>query len=394
MKKTGGICLLCFCLLASNGSWSPAYAQKNFPKWLKSLTSFHKPVKLPPVKFPQLYRLLAKASLPAKAFSSHPTAHMGMLFAPITQPVSTRPLQPAPKAIQRAVFTLQAVPGAKGKGSAFAVLIDGEMWGVTARHVLDDIGRAPYLSIPDQKGKEFFFQVNSVREGNIHGADIAVFRIPPQVQPRLTPLVPDYRLPAARSSVQSAGFSHGNFGWFPRIQVFFSSTHRILTRYQDSPIRSGYCGSPLLSNGKVVGVFAGVITSETARKSAWYSALFPHLSVQINSFNYAIPITWVRKIIKQSTQPQGTVLKFKGRPIGVLHPDENIRAIEQIRNDRHVKSIPAYPFMDYKRLEHFFDIQPHDVFRIIIRQGDRSSQKRRTYWYELHMDTHQVLVRQ
>ena len=38
--------------------------------------------------------------------------------------------------------------------------------------------------------------------------------------------------------------------------------------------------------------------------------------------------------------------------------------------------------MDYNHLERFLDVGPEDVIRVVVQQGDRSSSKRRTFWYE------------
>ncbi len=387
--------LLCAGLLASNGSWTPACAQKNFQKFLQKIATIKQlPARISGGTWTRLNQKFLAASAAAGLAHKHTLAVASPLFIQPTTPASPRPLRPAPLFIRRAVFTLQASPSSHGKGSAFAINLDGKIWGVTARHVLDDIGRSPYMTVHTPQGKPVQFQVNSVREGNIHGADVALFEIPSQALPYLTPLLPEYDLPSLSASLQSAGFSHGNFGWFPQIQVFFASTHRILTRYQDYPIRSGYCGSPLLYNGKVIGVFTGVVTTETAQNSAWYSLVARHFASPINSFNQAVPITWVRKIANANTHPQGTRLKLWGHPIGFLYPDENIHAIQQVRNGRLFKTVPAYPFMDYNHLERFFDLKPHDIFRVVVHQGDLSSVKRRVYWYELNMDSKQVVIRE
>ncbi len=399
MKKGFRIGLLCVLLLASNGSWTPACAQKNFQKFLKSLTTT--PFKKAPAKkftwpfVKPTTRAALKATILTNRARQHALSAAAPLFATLPEERhSLRPLRPAPLVIRHGVFTLQATPTSHGKGSAFAIQIDGQVWGVTARHVLDDIGRSPYMSVLDKHGKPLLFQVNSAREGNIHGADIAIFPLPKEALPYVIPFQPEYTLPEVKSSIQSAGFSHGNFGWFPRIQVLFSSGHRILTRYQDSPIRSGYCGSPLLHNGKVIGVFTGVVTADNAKTSAWYLLVAQHFTGGITSFNHAVPVEWVRQLVQAPQKEPGVPLKLWGQTLGVLRPDENVHAIQQIRNDRLIQVTTAYPFMNYNHLENFFELKPGDVFRVIIHQGDRSSVKRRVYYYELHTDSKQVLIRE
>lgn len=317
-------------------------------------------------------------------------ASVAPLLTPRVPHISPRPLLPPPPNIKKAVFTLQHSPQSHGKGSAFAVNIDGEIWGVTARHVLDDIGRSPFMAIPGEDGAPQFFQVFSAREGNVHGADIAIFRIPPAALKQLVPLEPDYTLPAAQAQVQSAGFSHGNFGWFARIGILFSSEHRILARYEDFPVRNGYCGSPLLKNGKAVGVFVGMILPETIQAADWLKWLSENKRVTINPFNQIVPIAWIRVLASQAKDPSltgGVPLKLLGKTLGILHADENIHSIQQLRNGRLIKTIYSYPFLDYAHLERFLNVGPDDTIRIVVQQGDRSSIKRSTRWYEWNISS-------
>ncbi len=391
MKHCFYLFLCSFFLVAAGGWGQPAYAQKQLDKILQKLSSLEeKSVRSSWGRWlVKPSTTLIKASV--AGLSRHRAlAAVSPLFSQELPSTGPRPLLPAPTTIRKGVFTLQETPKTHGKGSAFAVMIDGTAWGVTARHVLDDIGRSPVLSVTDEQGKEKFFQVYSLREGNVHGADIALFRIPQEALAYIHPFEPDYTLPKAHSSIQSAGFSHGFFSWFPKIDVLFASDHRILTNYQDYPIRNGYCGSPLLRNGKVIGVFTGVVTPETAQKSAWYPMISPTGSITISPFNHAVPVEWVRILVRQQPSSGGITLRFAGETLGLLHPDENIHSIQQLREDRLHKTFSAYPFMDYAHLERFFEIEPGDIFRIIIHKGDRSSSKRSRYWYEWNSQTHTV----
>lgn len=378
-----------FCLLAAllcGGLLSPAaHAQKNLQQLLKNLL----PAKASQQSVEQMVRQSSRQALEAVAFSKISNDKGVQSAAPLFTPnfaLSTlRPLKPAPVNVRRSVFTLQYSPDSHGKGSAFAVEIDGEIWGVTARHVLDDIGRAPYISINNKRGKPIFVPVYSVREGNVHGADIAIFRIPSKLLLYITPLQPDYDLPPANTVAQSGGFSHGIFGWFNHVDVLFSSAHRILARYQDFPVRSGYCGSPFLVDGKVVGVFAGITPHDTSKTASWNTLFNGVFNTPINDFSQIVPIAWVRRLVKEARHekgPAGASLKLLGNTLGLLHADEYVQSIQQLRNGRLLKTLDAYPFMDYNHLERFLDIGPEDVIRVIVQQGDRSSSKRRTFWYE------------
>lgn len=377
-----------FCLLAAClcfGICPAAHAQKNLQQLLKKLL----PSKAAHHSVEQIIRQASRHSLEAIAFSK--ISNIGAvqsaapLFAPSFSLNALRPLKPAPVNVRRAVFTLQYSPNSHGKGSAFAVEIDGEMWGVTARHVLDDIGRAPYISVTNGQGKPVFAQVNSVREGNVHGADIAIFRIPSKLLLYITPLQPNYDLPPAHTIAQSSGFSHGIFSWFNHVEVLFSSTHRILARYQDFPVRSGYCGSPFLVDGKAAGVFAGITSGDTAKTASWNTLVSRNFNRPINDFSQIVPIAWVRHLVQENRHgrgPHGTPLKLLGHTLGILHPNEQVQSIQQLRGGRLFKTVDAYPFMDYNHLERFLDIGPEDVIRVVVQQGDRSSSNRRIFWYE------------
>lgn len=370
-------------LLAANGNWSPVYAQKSIKKFFQKISPLSKGyVSLPGYAIIRQVLAASRANLAAK----QPLAEIAPLFAPYSAVNTPRPLTPAPENIKRAVFTLQSSPKSHGKGSAFAMNIDGEIWGITARHLLDDIGLAPFMAVQDTDGNIRLFQVHIWRQGNVHGADIAAFAIPPAALPYITPLKADYRLPASNSVIQSAGFSSGHFGWFNHIGVLFSSNYRILTRHQDFPVRSGYCGSPLLNNGKVIGVFAGVTPAETAKNSHWYSQIFSSFPVEITSFNLAVPVAWVKELVQQSKDQAGISLVFDGHPLGLLRPDETIESLQVLRNGRLLKQMSPYPFMDYTHLERFLEWNPQeDTFRLLIQRGDRSSPKRYTYGYEWNL---------
>lgn len=382
--KAVKVCLLT--ALLCGGLLSPAaHAQKNLQQLLKKLL----PAKGAQQSVEKKLLYPNRTSLEAVAFSKTSNYHGFLTAAPLFAPnfaLSTlRPLKPAPVQVRRAVFTLQYSPDSYGKGSAFAVEIDGEAWGVTARHVLDDIGRSPYISINNKRGKPIFVPVSSVREGNVHGADIAIFRIPSKLLLYITPLQPDYDLPPANTVAQSGGFSHGIFGWFNHVEVLFSSTHRILARYQDFPVRSGYCGSPFLVDGKVVGVFAGITPRSAAKTASWNNLFNGVFDTPINDFSQIVPIAWVRSLVKEARHengPAGTPLKLLGNTLGILHADEYVQSIQQLRGGRLLKTLDAYPFMDYNHLERFLDVGPEDVIRVVVQQGDRSSSKRRTFWYE------------
>ena len=376
--------LACACFLTG-----PAFAQGKLPGVFKDFKITHalRARWFNKVRFQVNNRLL---TVPTRSQAANTLARRlitPLLRTSVLAPAEPRPLLPAPKNIRQAVFTLQHSPQTHGKGSAFAVTINGKMWGVTAKHVLNDIGREPYIELFDENGKPFYTQITTLKEGHLRGADIAIFKIPEELGKYIVPLEPDEKLPSPRHPAQSAGFSHGNFAWFTKIDVLFSSTHRILARYQDFPVLNGYCGSPLLVNGKAAGVFVGIVGNTNTQRAAW-RALLDHKP--INDFNQIVPIQWVRRLAEQAEtpgQPVGTLVRVLGRPITHLTPDEAVLQIEQFRNGRVWKQIPAYPFMDYLHLERFFDIEANDKIRVVIQKNGQPGTRPAELRYDLDITT-------
>lgn len=368
---------------------APASAQSKLPGFFKDLKITHalRARWFNKVKFQLNNRLITVA---ARSHSSNMLATR--LTAPLIQntpvlPAKPRPLSPAPHFVRQAVFTLQHSPKTHGKGSAFAIRINGQVWGVTAKHILNDIGREPYIELFDENGKPFYTQIFTVREGHLRGADIAIFKIPPQLNNYIVPLEADEKLPSPAYAVQSAGFSRGNFAWFNKVDVLFSSPHRILARYQDFPVLNGYCGSPLLVNGKAVGVFVGIVGNTNTQSAEWRKLLD---NKPINDFNQIVPIQWVRRLVEQVNHPQqatGTLIRILGRPITHLTPDDAVIKIQQFRKGRLYKQISAYPFMDYLHLERFFDVEAHDKIRVIIHKGSNAGAHPAERWYDLDLST-------
>lgn len=294
---------------------------------------------------------------------------------------------PVPATIRSSVFTVQATPESHHKGSAFAVNIDGRVWGVTARHVMDDINHTPYMTFPGENGVPVTLEAKPSKEGSVAGADLALFEIPPQALPYLRPLELEDELPAAHSVLSSSGFARGNFLSQPAREVLFASRHRILTKYvQSNAPMNGYCGAPLLQNGKVAGVHIGSLLADKAQSADWFSGTLSQFNAKAHDLSIAVPAFWLRALARQASgaySPQeGIPLVFNGLQIMRLQPTDTIGFIMQLRNGRVVKTLPRYPFMDFAHLETFFDVHPGDSFRLEIQSGSRIYPARRTYWYE------------
>lgn len=324
-------------------------------------------------------------------------------FQRISPLVKRTTVQPAisgpgviPATIRRSVFTVQSTPQSKHKGSAFAVNIDGRIWGVTARHVRDDIGFSPYMTFPGPDGTTLAFPIEPVKEGSVGGADVSLFSIPPEAQELLLPLELADELPSAHDILASSGFAHGNFLSQPDREVLFASQHRILTRYVSfNAQESGYCGSPLMLNGKVAGVHVGSLMGDKHQTAAWFNGTLGQFNAPAQDVSLAVPSFWLRHLAKQAqrqyTRQDGVPLVFNGRQIEVLAPGESINFIMQLRDGRVIKNLPRYPFMDFEHLENFFDILPGDSFRMEITRKDAYSSLH-IHWYEWDLQSETIRI--
>lgn len=295
---------------------------------------------------------------------------------------------PVPPSIRSTVFTVQSTPQSKHKGSAFAVNIDGHVWGVTARHVMDDIGHTPFMTFPGPDGKDVILPAVPSKEGSAAGADVALFEIPPQALEYLVPLELAEDLPGVYSTLSSFGFAHGNFLAQPVRKVLFASDYRILTEYVSFNSQgNGYCGSPLLLDGKVAGVHIGSLSAQKHSSASWFANTLGTFNAPVHDLSIAVPAHWLRQLAQQAqgNAAQGTALVFNGLEISRLLPGEHIRFIMQLRDGKRLWELPLYPFMDYSHLENFFDVRPGDVFRMEVSKTNPNLPGRRTVWYEWDM---------
>lgn len=303
-----------------------------------------------------------------------------------TLPLRTPTPLVVPSTIRHSVFTVQATPLSKHKGSAFAINIDGRVWGVTARHVMDDIDHTPYMTFLGENNEPVTLLATPSKEGSAAGADVALFEIPPQALPYLQPLELEEELPATHQVLFSSGFAHGNFLSQPAREVLFASEHRILTKYVSfNSQESGYCGSPLMRNGKVAGIHVGSMLEEQLQTAEWYKGTVGQFDEKMHNISLAVPANWLRRLARQAegvyTPQEGVPLVFNGLPIMHLQPTDSIGFIMQLRGGRVIKKLSRYPFMDFTHLENFFNVLPGDMFRMEV-MSKNYAPKIQTYWYE------------
>ena len=177
-----------------------------------------------------------------------------------------------PEPFQRAVFQVQKSPMSHSTASAFAVEFEDEWWGVTAAHVINNIQADPYMRVKNHYGKELFFPIEQWHSANRNGSDVAVFKIPYEAKPFIQVL------PVAKTPAKAGTASHilsfvKRGPLFAQEEVLFSGPYRLLLRDETHREMTGFCGSPVLVDGKVVGLNVGFYTQHDLQLVSWNQLL-------------------------------------------------------------------------------------------------------------------------
>ena len=102
---------------------------------------------------------------------------------------------------RKKVFEVQIATDGRHTASAFALNIQGRVWGVTAAHVMHNISSNPFIKI--KKGTETILApIPSWHIGNKIGNDVAIFEIPQEILPHIEVLSPSKQalLPATHEA--------------------------------------------------------------------------------------------------------------------------------------------------------------------------------------------------
>lgn len=295
-----------------------------------------------------------------------------------------------PDKFKHAVFEIQKSEDSRHTASAFALWVDGQVWGVAAGHVMQKIRYNPYakLKLDD---KTIVAQIPSYKIGNIQGSDVAIFKVPDEILPYIKVLNPAQGLPDMGTATQSPSFANEAPLYLSGAKVLFAGPHRILLQDQAMQNIDGSCGSPVLVDNQVVGVRIGLYPVQFLRSVEWNS-LLRESGVSLHKPLHAVsPIQNVLRLIQEKTAPQqtaGIALKVLGKPVLTMKTDERIFDIIQIRNDRQKRTIYAHPFMNFERLEDFFDLRDGDVLRITIHRMPSGAYIRgTTHTYDVNVST-------
>ncbi|MBR4683063.1 MAG: hypothetical protein IKP06_07200 [Elusimicrobiaceae bacterium] len=267
-----------------------------------------------------------------------------------------------------------------GSGFAIDLLDDGNVWGVTAGHVMRRIAhykkhRKPHIRVTTGPDSFIIAPIKNFYIGNPESMDIALFEIPKEVLPYVTVLHPAKQAPAVGQEVTIRGFFEEH------AQPFTLSHQKILSAtplrlfLQKTPVEDmrGFCGSPGFINDRVSMVYIGFDSARTMVYYDWFNKLPPKAKFPMSNLHYAIPIDVAKSMAKSikengTTEENAIMMKVLGHPVAVLHPNESIVSIEQLRNGEIIAKEDIYRHIavNPEHLDLFFNLQENDVLRISL----------------------------
>lgn len=295
---------------------------------------------------------------------------------------------------RRQVFQVQRGPLSSSSASAFALEIDGRVWGITAAHVMKNISLSPHMVVQNERGKPLVAPITFHHTANTNGSDLAIFEIPKKLLPYVEVLHAQVALPAPQTLTQSPCFVKGNPLYLPAEDVLFAGPHRILLRDQAHREMTGYCGSPVLADGKVIGVHVAAYTAQAVQLASWNS-LIGNVSTQTPPpLHVATPIAQAvllaRDFTQNTAEQSGILLQVFGRPVAMLTPHEQLYSVQHLRHGLLKNQLRLHPFIQFDKLEEFFDLQEGDVLRITVLSPKTIAQATAIKIYEVDVSTGQV----
>ena len=275
-------------------------------------------------------------------------------------------------------FRVQRGENSTGTASAFAIRTpDGRLIGITAAHVMNNIESDPYLLIQTAPGVVKSIRIAAWRKGKDFNVDVAAFEIPQEAAPYVQPLPVAKQPLQANQAVSIAGFTHNIPLWFPQEEVLFVGSQRALVRSSSEELNVGMCGSPIIADGKVVGVYTGFIDEgKKQNPSAWTHVLAGISNKPLPPLHQIVLIDqitpFVESLMNNTAEPAGTVLRVLGRPVTILGQEDTLIEIDLVREGMPVQSVYVGPLADPQHLENFLEIQDNDVVSVSISRGDGS----------------------
>lgn len=323
-----------------------------------------------------------------------------------------------PPAEKPIAFRMQRRADSFFPASAFAIQVDGRIFGITAGHVMYNSARLeefkawkakqangenpepfthlPYARFDKGNGEFLTVQISNWQISNIFGTDVAVFEIPQQALPYVQ-ILPVAQTPTRPWQVANvSGYVLDNPFWLPTEEILYASPYRLILRNNTEREITGMCGSPVMVDGKVVGVYVGFHHDFDLQNTALFAFTqsFIQQGKQLPSIHLAAPIALVMplvdKMLGKSTAADDVVLTAAGHRVAALQPEERVTGVDLIRDNRTVNTVGAQDLTDPEHLEQFLELQENDVLRIHIESYRYDGKPNDTFWYEVNVSSGQV----
>ena len=319
-------------------------------------------------------RTITKVSIAAQAQQSNLALYerISVLLAP-PRIQTKRPIHRVPLVANKPVtFRVQngeeAFPLATA--SAFAVEIDKHLFGVTAGHVMRNIAQNPYIYFQTQEGLFATEKITSWRISNTMGTDVAIFEIPPQAQPYVQPLPLSAQRAQPLQVSSIAGFALSQPLWLAREEILMATPYRLLKRNNFQKDNTGMCGSPVMVDGEVVGLYVGAFARGVPSSVLWLKLLQGIDPQSIPPLHIAAPIENIfplaHDLLGKDSQNEGILMKALGHPVAVLRPQDELYSVMLFRDGKVQKVIRAKELTDPEHLEQFLELQENDILRVTI----------------------------
>jgi len=362
---------------------------------LNLLVSAHAQLKIgPAVERIRAGRLLPRSNV--ARLSQQTYAALAQRLLQISRHVTPSIVTPKQGHLRPTTFQVQMTDSfSRDTASAFAIKLNGKIWGVTAAHVMNNISHSPYIRIETEPHTFLFAPIKNFYTGNPEGMDLSVFEIPPQVLPYVQVLNPTQTQISAGDTVTIPGFTAKQPLLLTGEKVLFAAPLRLMIQWNTFQDLKGFCGSPILDKqGNVVGVFNGYTEKDYLHQHHWFTNLPFKIQRAIPHLNFAVPVTNLQIMAKGaekgSLQQTGIMMKVLGYPVAVLHPNEYIRNVELFRNGTKIESVHKNPFVDPEKLEEFFQLQDNDILRITLSRPQTPTIRTAYVAYKINVTTGEV----
>lgn len=297
----------------------------------------------------------------------------------------------------RSAFQVQYTDGpAQETASAFAINLNGKIWGITAGHVMRNISAKPHMKVETTPGVFSIAPIKKFFIGNPRGMDIALFEIPSTELAHLTILQPAKRSPLVGETISVSGFSQKQAWSLSGEKVLFSTPLKLFIQKTFEQDLRGFCGSPIVTaEGRVSAVYSGFADIPILRQFDWFNDLPWDTREAMSSLHYAIPIEVLELMAKGIEQngsllKNGTMMKVFHHPVALLHPNEYIMSVEQFRNGEKIGKIHKNPFINPEKLEQFFELEENDVLRVYVNRPQTVEVRTAYVGYDINVSTGEV----